>query len=91
MYTTFNKKDVFKEKIEPLILALKKACNEEKLPVFITVCVKNDKDDTEYENDMIGPVISDIKLKNDVFPHLVNVMNGFDTVLKQEMTEIEYN
>ena len=51
MYTVFNKRDVFKDKIEPLISALKKACNEEKMPMFITVCVKNNKSETEYEND----------------------------------------
>ena len=90
MCTVFNKRDVFKDKIEPLISALKKACNEEKMPMFITVCVKNNKSETEYENDMISPAITETKLNDDVFPNLVNVMNGFDTVMKQEMPEIEF-
>ena len=49
----FNKKDVYTDKIEPLINQLKKACNLEKMPMFITVAVQNGPKGTEYKSDMI--------------------------------------
>ena len=34
---TFNKKAVYRDKIEPIINQLKSVCNVENLPMFVTV------------------------------------------------------
>ena len=90
MIAKFNKEKEYKEEILPLIQELKKKCNYLEMPMFVTVCTQNNKEGTVYENDMINPVIYDAKLKENLFPHLVNVMNGFNTVPYEKPFEIEF-
>ena len=73
----FNKKDVYTDKIEPLINQLKKACNLEKMPTFITVAVQNGPKGTEYKSDMILSS-SDIKLTDNRISSILLKINGFE-------------
>lgn len=87
----YDKKKVYDEKIAPLVQSLIQACNEEKIPAFVTVAVRNTEDDTEYVSGMVSAFDSNIRLENDKFTKLVNVMNGFDTVPHVDIVELEYN
>jgi len=89
--STFDKKEIYDQKIAPLLQSLMQACGEEKLPVFITVAVKNDNKDTEYVTSMASSSVHSLDLENDRFPKLVNVMNGFDTVPHFDPIELEFN
>lgn len=73
----FDKKDVFQEKIEPLIRKLKIECNLEHLPMFVTVAVSNDEHGTEYENDMILSS-ADVKLMENRIGRLLLLINDFN-------------
>lgn len=86
----FNKELVYKNSIEPLVNEIKKICCKEKMPMFIAVCVSNDKTKTEYEKDVVSADISEIKLTEDIIPNLINVTLGFDTVIPNEAIDLDF-
>ena len=49
----FDKEKDYKKKIEPIINDLKFKCNIEKMPMFVTVCVKNTEEETKYRHNII--------------------------------------
>ena len=88
--TEFDKRDIYESLIEPKVTELIQLCNKERMPVFITVCVKNDDKDTEYENNMFASASNNIYLKKDRIPDHVNVMNGFSTTPPADIVELEF-
>lgn len=89
MNTVFDKKEIFEKEIEEKMTELKLLCNKYRCPMFVSVCVKNDKKRTEYVSDMVGAYSNDIHLMDDKIPKFVNVLNGFDTVPPHDDFEIE--
>ena len=60
--------------------------------MFVSVCVKNDENESIYKNEMVGAASSGITLKDDEkLVKYVNVLNGFDTVPKKETDEFEFD
>lgn len=90
MFTEFDKKDIYENEIAEKVTELVQLCNKERMPMFITVCVKNDKHGTEYINDMFAAASNGIKLQKDVIPDHVNVMNGFKTSPPVDVVELEF-
>ena len=89
-YTEYDKTDEFdviNEKIQELI----QLCNTEQVPVFVSVAIANDENHTEYRNDMYASATNNIFLKDDKFPHFVNVINGFRTVPPQKIAQIDFD
>lgn len=89
MITEFDNSDIFQCEIEKRMEELKILCNKYRIPMFISMCIKNDKNGSVYKSDMVGTVSNEIYLKDDKIPHYVNVLNGFDTVPPQTDFEIE--
>lgn len=89
MSNDFNKTDIYKEILEEKILEIKRLCHREKMPVFISVCVKNDENETIYEKEMVSAATCELKLKDDQIAKMVNVTLGFDTIQPTGVTEIE--
>lgn len=87
----YDKSDGYKNDIEPIVNNLLLACSKEKIPVFVTMAVKNTDEGTEYMTSMISATVNGVVLENDSFPKLVNVMNGFDTIPHSDPIELEYN
>lgn len=88
-YTQYDKKDIFNSTINSKIQELIQLCNAEQLPIFISVAVANNSEETEYCNDMFASATNDIFLKDDKFPDFVNVMNGFRTVPPSKIVVID--
>ena len=88
--TVFDKENIYNEKLQNLIMELKKVCTMEKLPMFIAVCVKNDENETVYKKDAVSANTIDLKLTKDYIPNLINATLGFDTVLPQDIPSIEF-
>jgi hypothetical protein len=88
--TVFNKENIYNEKIQNLILEMKKICTLEGLPMFVAVCVSNDENGTVYKKDAVSANTSDIDLTNDIIPGLINVTLGFETVLPQDVPTIDF-
>lgn len=80
MITKFDYTKDYEEEVAPIIAELRRVCSENRMPMFVSVCVKNDNSGTVYKNEMISAVSSGIVLKEDHMVNHVNVMNGFATV-----------
>ena len=73
----YNKQDVYKEKIAPIVKELKILCSIEKLPMFVTVAVANNNEETVYESDMVYAA-TDIRLYDKKIGKLLLLINDFD-------------
>lgn len=88
-YTEYNKENIYNKEILEKVYELKLLCNKHRLPMFVSVCVKNDNNESKYVSEMVGSQSNNVILKNDLIPKFVNVLNGFDTIPKQEILEVE--
>lgn len=73
----YDKRKIYKNKIEPLIKDLKIICSIEKLPMFVTVAVANNDKETVYESDMVYAA-TDIRLYDKKIGSLLLLINDFD-------------
>lgn len=85
----FDKKKVYKElckkyKIEEFI----EECRSESIPFFITACVKNDEDGSEYVSDASATGSQGIRLKDDQIVKHISILNGFDAVPSKKKIEL---
>lgn len=87
----FDKTDAYELEIKPAMETLVQICNKHHVPFFSAVCIKNDKNGSEYKADMYASASNEIRLKNDLFPKFVNVLNGFATVPPVDEVEIEFD
>ena len=89
--TCFDKTGEYESEIIDLITQLRIACNRNKIPMFISVCIKNNEHGSLYKKEMVGAASSGINLKDDKLVGFVNVLNGFNTVPKREEMEIDFD
>lgn len=87
----FDKTHEYEDEILDLVTKLRIACNRNKVPMFVSVCVKNTDKETLYKNEMVSAVSSGIKLKDDKIVKFVNVLNGFDTVPKADNDVFDFD
>lgn len=80
----FDKTEEYEKEIMDLIAKLRIACNRNKIPMFVSVCVKNDEHNSIYKSEMIGTASAGRKLTDDKIIKFVNVLNGFETIPKRE-------
>lgn len=85
----FDKTHEYESEVIDLVTQLRIVCNRNKIPMFVSVCIKNDENGTKYKSEMVGAASSGITLTDDKLIGFVNVLNGFDTVPKRE--EIDFN
>lgn len=84
----FDKKKEYEDGIIDLVTKLRIACNRNNIPMFVSICIKNDEYGSVYKNEMVGAASSGIKLHDDKIIKFVNVLNGFETVPKREEVEV---
>ena len=87
--TEFNKEKVYKEKIEKLVDELRQICNQENMPMFLAICTSNNKKCTTYHKEAVTAATHEVKLKEDLIPKFINVTLGFETILPNEIPDIE--
>ena len=80
----FDKTKEYNDEIIDLVAKLRIACNRNKIPMFVSVCIKNDEKGSVYKNEMVGTASAGIKLTDDRIVKFVNVLNGFDTIPKRD-------
>lgn len=88
--TVFDKTEFYSKEISDKVDELVRICTREKMPMFISICVKNDDKETEYKNDMVSAYPLEVHLKDDMIPRFVNILNGFVTTPKKDELEVEY-
>ena len=80
----YDKNDVYEKKIAPLIQNLQLICNMEKMPMFVSVAVKNNKDGTQYRNNVVY-ASAGITLKEKRIGELLLLLNGFEIDLPDDI------
>lgn len=80
MSTPFNKTNEYKTLVAEKIMELKQLCHMYKIPMFVTVCIKNTEDKTVYEKEMISAATCGYQLADNQIAKHINVTLGFDTV-----------
>ncbi len=75
-YTEFDATDIYKEKLEPMIIEMKKICKINKIPFFFSIAYKNDQNSTTYHNDGVLPGSNFVDLVDDKFRKYLMVLNG---------------
>lgn len=82
---------IYKQQIAPLVQEIRCLCNENKIPYFMTFGVKI-KEDGTFEgsgglaNSALLPEILNIPANDPRFARFINVLHGFQTVLRQQET-----
>lgn len=87
--TTYDKTEIFEEKVLPHIKEAMKECSLHQIPAFVSFATKNSEDGTEYYSDMVSPISEEIYLKEERITGMADVLNGFDVVEKDKIIEIE--
>lgn len=87
----FNKTEIYKEKIEPIVQQLVGLCSAYDIPMFLAACVKDNGKTSEYKKEMVSTASHDIELANDIFPDLVAVTLGFTTIPPVNRPDIEFD
>lgn len=72
----FDKKKEYNSYIKPIVEKLIRECNARKIPVIVSVAVKDDGKKTEYERDVITAAGCEIRLSQDRFPKILNMLAG---------------
>lgn len=80
----YDKTEEYENEVMELAFQLRKVCNRLKIPMFLSICVKNDNKESVYKNEMVSAVSEGIQLQDDKLVKFVNVLNGFETVPKSE-------
>ena len=91
MTKEFDKTEEYNKILSGLMHNVIKYCSANGIPVFISACIKNDKDGSLYKSDMVSAASADIKLIDDKLVKFVNVLNGFDTVPKHDDIEMNFD
>ena len=89
MSTPFNKNSEYKTILADKVMELKQLCHMYKIPMFVTVCVKNTEEKTIYEKEMISAATCGYELTDNQIAKHVNVTLGFDTV--QSTPEMDFD
>ena len=96
MKMDFDKRKLYEEQIESKVIELKQLCHMHKIPLFISLCLANNAQETIYEKEMVSSATCNYELTDDQIIKHVNVTLGFDTIQPTseavlEMDDMEVN
>ena len=77
---TYSKKAIYNSKIKPLVKKIQLACDEYKLPMFMTFAVENTPNHTVYVNEMHSAAACETVLTNDRLVKHALILNDFEVV-----------
>ena len=85
----FHKTKTYNSNIQKKILELKMLCKKEGIPFFFAACIENDRNDSQYELEMLSAEICETKLSKDWISKFVDITLGFDAVPPSAPVEID--
>ena len=83
----FDKKEIYKDEIEPLIKKIKSVCARERLPFMFSIAVNNSKRKTQYINDGIYTGSLDMNHFDNFFEKMLLLLCGGTVTAKGVKTE----
>ncbi|MBQ3010204.1 MAG: hypothetical protein IJA20_06040 [Methanocorpusculum sp.] len=87
--TNYNKKDVYEEKIAPLMDTVEALCKEHSIPFFFAAAVANTDRDTEYVNESRSALPMGVVLTDDKIVDHLKVCSGFRAIVPDSIPEID--
>ena len=85
--TTKQAEDAIVKKMNELL----ELCQIYKVPMFTSVALQNNEEETVYKNIMFGGKIHDIILKEDQIQNHILVANGFKAVPRREEILVSFS
>lgn len=82
----YDKKKIYKEKINDIIMQLRKDCIEYGIPMFATFAIKDDGKKTDYASVSVAPVFINKFLSDDKIIKHTKVDLGFDEMVEELRT-----
>lgn len=82
--TPFDMNEYVENNIAPLLEEARHKCQIMKIPMFATVCGRNDENGSDYVTRGVFPDSSGLRLKDDRFVDLLLIMNGCIAVYAPE-------
>ena len=79
----YDKTKEYKEEIAPLIKELVRACNINRIPMFVCCAPKNTMDKTAFETHFLSPAQFSLSVHENYFSDFVNIINGLCTTYYQ--------
>ena len=79
--TVYNKQADWDEHCAPALQKLVDLCRIFEIPLFVTACIRNSHEGSEYVADMVCPDVRGITLTEDHIPKHLAVMRGYDVHL----------
>lgn len=86
----FDHTATYEEEVSKIVDNLKRVCVVRNIPMFLTLGIENTDEETIYKSEMLSPDAHGLELTDNIFPKLVNVLMGFDTVPPSAVTEIDF-
>ena len=88
----YSKKDVYEDKIEPIIRELKSVCNTERMPMFVSVVTENQPEGTTYASEVVlastGTALTDNRIAS-ILLSLNEFEIDYPDYIKKNIREIE--
>lgn len=72
----YDKKDVYKKKIAPIVNQLKQVCQQERMPMFVAVATANNETGTSFAKEIIHGGTG-IQLRDDRISDIILQLNNF--------------
>lgn len=82
--TPYNRQADWNTHCAPVLQNLIDLCSIYEIPLFVTACIRNSCDSSEYVTDMVSPDVRGIILKEDHFPKHLAVLRGYDVHLPSQ-------
>ena len=74
--------------VEKKLLSLLETCQTLQIPMFATVVISNDEEETKYNRIVYSAQAHQMRLKNDQIRKHILISNGFDAVPARDAVEI---
>lgn len=85
----FDKKELMEKEIQPVLDHLISLLRHHDIPYFFAAAVKSDESGTEYAFESHDNWSSACQMKDDKIPGFIKVVNGFKTVLPEDIIEVD--
>lgn len=79
--TEFDKTTDFEEYVKPLLIETIRQAKIHDIPLFASVCIKSESDNTVYKNYHVSTVLNHYELYDDQIRKHILISNGFEAVM----------
>lgn len=97
-----NAEKIYKKELQGLVKEIKDICVINKIPMFFTIAINDDGNNTKYEttttvkstadhyiSEAVTPIANNIELTDDRITKMLAVMNGFDVVPQHKVEVLD--